>query len=81
MTIKISRAYNKADVGKHPASRDAMMMHLPTALVATMTSAQLAGVLDALWSCAQQSKSIAEREIVSEGAVWDAKSQRLIELQ
>lgn len=81
MTIKISRAYQNAEIGKYPASREAMLKHLPDELIKTLTSRELAMVLDALWSCAEAAKVIAEQEIVAEGAVWDAKTQRLIELQ
>jgi hypothetical protein len=78
--IKIDRARKLADVGRYNRSCEAMLAHVPPALIDRLTSAELAMVLDALWSCAQKSKGIAERDIVAEGAVWDATSQRLIEL-
>jgi len=78
--IKIGRAIKLASIGRYHRSCDAMLKHVQPELIDRLTAGELAMVLDALWACAQKSKGIAEREIVAEGAVWDATSQRLIEL-
>ena len=80
-SIKINRAVKLSSIGKYPTSCSAMLGHVPQTLIDRLTAAELAEVLDSLWSCAQKSKAIHERDIVAEGAVWDAKSERLIELQ
>jgi len=78
--VKYDRATAKAAVGKFPGSRDAMWAAIPVDVIGALTSTQLAHLLDAMWGACQEAKRIAEAEVVSNGAVWDARHQRLREL-
>lgn len=79
-TIKIKRALKLSTIGSCHGSAHAMLAAIPQSVVTSLTSKQLAELIDANWRLAVASKVIAERDIVNEGAVWDARSQRLIEL-
>ncbi|SFP86298.1 hypothetical protein [Tranquillimonas alkanivorans] len=79
--IKVSRALKQAKVGAFPQSASAMLQAIPASARDTLTSAQLAELLDAMWSVAETSKSRAAREVVDEGGVWDARGQSFRELQ
>ncbi len=78
--IKIKRALRLAAVGDLPETSGAMLAALPAETVAALTARQLAGLLDAAWRLVQASKALAERAACDEGAVWDARAQRLREL-
>jgi len=80
MTVKLNRAQCLSSIGDFPTSYDAMLDHLPPDLIKSFTARQLAQVVDSLWRCAQASKAIHERDIVTEGIVWDADRQRHVEL-
>ena len=80
-TIKIKRALRLSTIGSCHYSAMAMLDAIPETVVAALTSAQIAELIDANWRLAQASKAIAEREIVAEGAVWDARTERMIELR
>lgn len=72
---KVKRAYAIARIGAHPASRRAMLDHVPDSALDALTAAQLAELLDAMWSLAQDSKALADREAIQDGGVWDSKRQ------
>jgi len=78
--IKINRAVQLADVGRHPSTCAAMMRHLPHALIARATAREIAMALDAMWAAAREAKILADRDTIAEGAVWDARQQRMREL-
>ena len=73
---KVKMALGRARVGSHPASRAAMLDAIPRSALARLTAADLAEMLDAMWSVTQRSKVPAAREALDEGIVWDAAQQR-----
>ena len=79
-TIKISRALRIAAVGRFPGSASAMLDRIPASAIVALPSKQLAAILDAMWGACQESKSLAVADAISEGAIWDARHQRLIEI-
>lgn len=78
--IKIKRARAAATIGRYPASFDAMLARVPADVVAALTSAQLAQMLDALADACDASKALAARDACDEGAIWDARANRLREI-
>lgn len=70
--IKHARARAQSTLGSCPSSFDAMWEHIPFAVIAALNSSTLAQLVDALWTCAQRSKALAEQEVVDTGGVWDA---------
>ncbi len=79
--IKINRALLKAKIGSYPSSASAMLDYVPLSVRDTLTSSQLAEMLDALWEACQAAKAIANREVVSDGAVWNARNEQFVELR
>lgn len=77
MTIKINRARKLSAIGDVPGSFYAMVERVPAAVTAAITSRQLADMVDAMWAACQEAKALAEKEAIDQGAVWDARSQRL----
>lgn len=65
--IKINRAREKSTV--------------PASVMASVSSAQLAELLDAIHSHSEESKSIAERDAIDEGAIWDERRGVMREIQ
>lgn len=78
--IKIRRAMARADIGRYPGSATAMLDLIPTTVAATLTSAQLAIMLDAMWTACRRSKAIALADALDEGAIWDTRHQCLREI-
>jgi queuine/archaeosine tRNA-ribosyltransferase len=78
--IKINRATRLADVGRYPSTCSAMMRHLPAELFKRATAAEIAMAMHALWAACRESKSIAIRDAIDEGAIWDARQQRMREI-
>jgi hypothetical protein len=76
MSIKIERAMKLASAGNFPATFSGLLAHIPQGLVDTMTSRQLASTIDALYTCAQESKAFAAREAINNGFIWDARQNR-----
>lgn len=79
-TIKVNRALSLASIGGCPGSAGDMLGAIPTAVIEALPSRLLAELLDANWRLAQRSKALANAEAVAEGAVWDARHQRLREV-
>jgi ABC-type transporter Mla MlaB component len=80
MSIKISRALRKSAIGSCHRSSFAMLDAIPVEVVTKCDSSTLALLLDAMWSACQASKAIAASDIINEGAVWEARHQRLVEI-
>jgi hypothetical protein len=76
-TIKINRALRASAIGGCPASAAAMLAAIPQSVLATASSRQIAELIDANWSLAQEAKALAERASIDQGAIWDARQQRL----
>lgn len=91
--IKVNRALSASRIGgvhgggDHDipqcgcaASALAMLDAIPETVVAQLSAAALADLLDAMWMMCERTKAIAAADVIQEGAVWDAKQQRLREI-
>lgn len=67
--VKINRALRRSAIGNCPASAHAMLSALPHAVVAKLSSNELALLLDALWRTAQAAKALAE---------WRAEQEQIV---
>lgn len=76
-TIKINRALKLAAIGTNPGSAADMLAAIPADVIEALPARLLAELLDANWSLACRSKSLADAAACDEGAVWDARHQRL----
>lgn len=79
-TVKVNRALALASVGRNPASASDMLAAIPQAIIAALTSRQIAELMDAMWHACQRSKALAAQDAIDEGAIWDARRQQLVEL-
>lgn len=79
-SIKVKRAIAKAAIGGCPGSVADMIAAIPQNTIAALTSSQLGELIDAMWAACQRSKALHAAEILAEGAIWDAKRSRLVEL-
>ena len=78
--IKIAKARKKSSIGSGPMTWRVHLEAVPRSVVARLTSTELAELIDAMRSLTQATKAFHEREIVDEGAIWDARQQRLREI-
>ena len=77
---KINRARTLTTLGKYPSSFGAMLNYVSDDLRASLTSKQLAAMIDALEKCSKESMAICERACIDEGGVWNAEKQRFVYL-
>jgi len=75
--IKIARAKKLSRVGRYPHTCRAMLDALPREALEALTGRQIAVLLDSLHSLTLRTKAIHEADICHEGAVWDARVDRL----
>lgn len=78
--IKIDRARKLSSTGRYPATFDAMLGHVSPDIIAAVTGRDLATIIDDLSRASQAAKALANAEAITEGAVWDARQQRLREI-
>jgi hypothetical protein len=78
--IKIDKSKNYCHLGNKEDSFNAVISIIPENAIDEMTSKSLGKLIDAIWKSWTETKKIHDADIVSEGAVWDEKTQRLIEL-
>ena len=64
MTSKTNRALKLSKVGRYYGTAHAMLNRIPDSVVSALTSAQLADLLDAMWSTCEDTKRIADRETI-----------------
>lgn len=76
--IKVNRALRLSTIGRYPASVSAMLDAVPAEVVSALSARRLAAMLDAMWEACQESKRLALREAVAEGAIWDGERLREI---
>lgn len=76
-STKVKRALRMSFIGANPGSAAAMLDSIPAEVVDALPARLIALMLDANWRLAQESKVIALCDAVSEGAIWDARSQKL----
>lgn len=79
-TIKVNRALKIATIGDCPGSASDMLGLIPAAVIQQVNSRTLAALIDGMWQACQASKAIAAREAIDEGAIWDARRERMVEL-
>ena len=75
-SIKVNRAFSLAGIGRYPGSASAMLQAIPPAMIAALTAAQIAAIMDANWALAQASKAIRATEALVEGGIWDGTQFR-----
>ena len=78
--IKIEKARKKSSIGSGPMTWRAHLDAVPPSVIARLTSSELAELLDAMRRLTEATKAFHEREIVDEGAIWDARQRRLREI-
>lgn len=76
--IKVNRALTMSQIGNNPASAAAMLAAIPNDVILALPSRMIAQILDANWRLAQNSKAIALRDALSDGAIWDGQRSREI---
>jgi hypothetical protein len=60
--IKVAKAASASEIGDCPRSVDAMLSYVPAAVISKVNSAELADLIDAMWSACQSAKAIAIKE-------------------
>lgn len=78
--LKIKRARQLSTIGDCHETFAAMANAIPSDVVAALSSRRIAQIIDANWRLAGASKAAAEREAISNGAVWDERAQRMREI-
>jgi hypothetical protein len=78
--IKVNRAVRISQIGRYPASASAMLRAIPAEVIDALPARLIAVLMDAQWETCQASKAIAEADAITEGAVWDARAQKLREV-
>lgn len=81
MSIKVQRARGMCRVGAYPQSYRAVIDAIGDEILAALSARRIAILADRVWDSWAKTKALHERAIVDEGAVWDDRSSRLIELQ
>ena len=69
-----------AAIGNNRGSYATMIDLIPDTVLNTLSSRQIADLVDATWLACQQAKSIACADAIAEGAIWDSRRQRLREV-
>lgn len=76
--IKINRACKLAK--KLPRTQEAILQSLSDDLIASLTSKQIASVMQALDSHWQKATSHCEQRIIGDGCVWSQKHNALLDI-
>ena len=79
-SIKVNRAIAQSKIGSHTNSAAAMMLSIPSDIIAALPARLLAQLLDSQWALSAYSQEIATREAVQEGIIWDATQNRSREI-
>jgi len=78
--IKIEKGRKKSSIGSGPMTWRVHLDAVPPSVVGRLTSTELAELIDSMRGLTEATKAFHEREIVDEGAIWDARQQRLREI-
>lgn len=81
MTKKITKARENSSVGSYPRIFSAIWDNISDELKDRLTGRELAMVIDLARSQYVQGRADKEKKIVADGAVWDDRNQRFIELE
>ena len=81
MSIKINRAIAKSIVHDLRITQKEIINAIPLSVIKALSSSQLAELIDAMYANYKRVVRQAEEDIINEGAVFDHKKGRLIELQ
>lgn len=79
-SIKVNRALRNSGIGAYPSSAATMLAAIPEDIIDHLPARLIAKLLDANWRLAGQSKAIACADAITEGAIWDAKHERHLEI-
>lgn len=79
--IKLNRARNFCSIGKFGRSFEAMTQIIPAETIKSLTSKQIAILIDNIWHGCQTAKLIQEIEICDQGYIWDSKRNKMRELE
>jgi hypothetical protein len=77
---KLTRIRKNMSMAAYGRTAAAIMAQIPEALIEQLTSAQLVMVANAIHAAHQGGKAKAERDVISEGAIYSPKAGKMIEL-
>lgn len=78
--MKIDKSRNYCRIGNTASSFEAAVSIIPKSAIEEMTAKSIGQLVDAIWESWVETKRIHDADIIDEGAVWDEKSQRMVEL-
>lgn len=78
--IKINRARNLAEIGKYPRSFDSMLDLIPKQTINSLSSKNLAALIDNVWKGCQEAKGLESIEICDQGYIWDSRQNKMRDL-
>jgi hypothetical protein len=78
--IKINRARNLAEIGKYPRSFDSMLDLIPEQTINSLSSKNLAALIDNVWKGCQEAKGLESIEICDQGYIWDSRQNKMRDL-
>lgn len=78
--IKINRARNLAEIGKYPRSFDSMLDLIPEQTINSLSSKNLAALIDNVWRGCQEAKGLESIEICDQGYIWDSRQNKMRDL-
>lgn len=77
--IKFLRAKSAAKLGLYHRSFEAMWGYLPANVTSSLSSSQLADLVDGFWACAQNSRAIGERGAIANGIFVQPYAEQCVE--
>ena len=79
-TVKINRARNLSKIGKFGRSFEAMLNIIPEQTINSLSSKNLAMLIDNVWKGCQKAKSLESIEICDQGYIWDSRQNKMRDL-
>ena len=79
--IKINRIARNMQMAAYGRTRTAILASIHDALLDALTSAQLVIVADALHTAHQAGKAQAERDVLTEGAIYSPVAGKMLEVR
>ena len=78
--MKLEQTENYCKLSQFHESYYATAKIIPEKIILELRPTDLGNLIDNIWQSWQDTKKIHEADIIAEGAIWDEKNQRLIEL-
>lgn len=78
--MKLEQTENYCKISKNKESYLSVANIIPDKIILETKPIELGKLIDNIWQSWEKTKKIHESDIISEGAIWDEKNQRLIEL-